>query len=139
MQNDVEPVKATLRAFIPQKEGKKKSAAPKQFAPSTVRQAPQPVAAPAPVAEPEPASSNLPPLSEYEYLELKDSCQAGEKLWAVTVSFDESNPMNSVGGIQVFASLKNKLLQYKLFQKILYNYLNNTLIPHNLSIEVFLC
>ena len=107
-ENDVEPVKATLRAFIPQKEGKKKSAAPKQFAPSTVRQAPQPVAAPAPVAESAPAASSLPPLSEYEYLELKDSCQAGEKLWAVTVSFDESNPMNSVGGIQVFASLKNK-------------------------------
>ena len=103
-ENDVEPMKATLRAFIPQKEGKKKSAAPKQFAPSTVRPAPQP----APVAAPAPAASNLPPLSEYEYLELKDSCQAGEKLWAVTVTFDESNPMNSVGGIQVFASLKNK-------------------------------
>ena len=100
-------MKATLRAFVPQKEGKKKAVAPKQFAPSTVRQAPQPApkaAAPAPA----PAASNLPPLSEYEYLELKDSCQAGEKLWAVTVTFDESNPMNSVGGIQVFAALKNK-------------------------------
>ena len=41
--NDVEPVKATLRAFIPPKEGKKaKSSVPKQFAPTTVRQAPQP-------------------------------------------------------------------------------------------------
>ena len=106
-EDDVEPMKATLRAFVPQKEGKKKAVAPKQFAPSTVRQAPQPApkaAAPAPA----PAASNLPPLSEYEYLELKDSCQAGEKLWAVTVTFDESNPMNSVGGIQVFAALKNK-------------------------------
>ncbi|MBO4508264.1 MAG: chemotaxis protein CheA [Spirochaetaceae bacterium] len=106
-EDDVEPMKATLRAFVPQKEGKKKAVAPKQFAPSTVRQASQPApkaAAPAPA----PAASNLPPLSEYEYLELKDSCQAGEKLWAVTVTFDESNPMNSVGGIQVFAALKNK-------------------------------
>ena len=55
-ENDVEPVKATLRAFIPPKEGKKaKSSAPKQFAPTTVRQAPQPVqqavpAAPSPAA-----------------------------------------------------------------------------------------
>ena len=105
-ENDVEPVKATLRAFVPQKEAKKKAAAPKQFAPTTVRQAPQP--APKPAAAAAPAASNLPPLSEYEYLELKDSCQAGEKLWAVTVTFDESNPMNSVGGIQVFAALKNK-------------------------------
>ncbi len=102
-ENDVEPVKATLRAFIPQKEGKKaKSSAPKQFAPSLVRPAPQPEAPAAP------AASNIPPLSEYEYLELKDSCQPGEKLWCITVTFDESNPMNSVGGIQVFAALKNK-------------------------------
>ena len=107
-ENDVEPVKATLRAFIPPKEGKKaKSSAPKQFAPTTVRQAPQPVQQEAPVAPPV-AASNLPALSEYEYLELKDSCQSGEKLWSVTVTFDESNPMNSVGVIQVFAALKNK-------------------------------
>ena len=107
-ENDVEPVKATLRAFVPQKEGKKKSAAPKQFAPTTVRQAPQPAPQATVAQTAAPAASNLPPLSEYEYLELKDSCQAGEKLWAVTVTFDESNPMNSVGGIQVFAALKNK-------------------------------
>lgn len=105
-ENDVEPIKATLRAFIPQKEGKKaKSSAPKQFAPTLSRPAPQPVAAP---AAPAPAAANIPPLSEYEYLELKESCQPGEKLWGITVTFDESNPMNSVGGIQVFASLKNK-------------------------------
>ena len=109
-ENDVEPVKATLRAFIPAKEGKKaKSSAPKQFAPTTVRSAPEPAPAPAaPAPAQAPAASSLPPLSEYEYIELKDSCQAGEKLWCVTVTFDESNPMNSVGGIQVFASLKNK-------------------------------
>ncbi len=107
-ENDVEPVKATLRAFIPAKEGKKaKSSAPKQFAPTTVRQAPQPVQQPV-AAAPSAAAANLPQLSEYEYLELKDSCQSGEKLWAITVTFDESNPMNSVGGIQVFAALKNK-------------------------------
>ncbi|MGL4986181.1 MAG: chemotaxis protein CheW, partial [Treponemataceae bacterium] len=36
------------------------------------------------------------------------ACSDGTKLWAVTVNFDESNPMNSVGGIQVFAVLKEQ-------------------------------
>ena len=45
-------------------------------------------------------------LSEYELLELKQGCSAGQKLWSVDVVFDENNPMNSVGGIQVFAVLK---------------------------------
>lgn len=45
-------------------------------------------------------------LSEYELLELKQGCEPGQKLWSVTVVFDENNPMNSVGGIQVFAALK---------------------------------
>ena len=44
---------------------------------------------------------------------MKQSCPAGQKLWGVTVVFDESNPMNSVGGIQVFAALKNRGLILK--------------------------
>ncbi len=46
-------------------------------------------------------------MSEFELLELKQSCQPGQKLWSISVIFDESNPMNSVGGIQVFAALKS--------------------------------
>ncbi|MBQ4379638.1 MAG: chemotaxis protein CheW [Treponema sp.] len=45
-------------------------------------------------------------LSEYELAELKQGCEPGQQLWSVAVTFDESNPMNSVGGIQVFAALK---------------------------------
>ncbi len=38
---------------------------------------------------------------------MAETIQKGEELYAVIVKFDESNLMNSVGGIQVFASLKN--------------------------------
>jgi two-component system chemotaxis sensor kinase CheA len=77
-------------------------AAPKAPAPS----APAPQPAPAASA---PASSESAPtvnLSEYELVELKQGCEPGQQLWSVSVTFDESNPMNSVGGIQVFAALK---------------------------------
>jgi len=54
-----------------------------------------------------PASDNSAGLlSEYELLELKEAVPSGEKAYLVKVTFDEANPMNTVGGIQVFASLK---------------------------------
>ena len=108
---DVEPIKNTLKSFIPSKDGKtaKKPVAPAPVAP------PKPVAstpAPAPAATssiPSPAQA----LSEYELLELKEACEGKQKLWGVTVMFDESNLMNSVGGIQVFAALKGRGLILK--------------------------
>ncbi len=108
---DVEPIKNTLKSFIPSKDGKtaKKPAASAPVAP------PKPVAStpsPAPAATssiPSPAQA----LSEYELLELKEACEGKQKLWGVTVMFDESNLMNSVGGIQVFAALKGRGLILK--------------------------
>lgn len=101
---DAEPVKNTLKSFLPQKDpsGKKK-AAPVQA----------PVAKPAPVVSAPVASaavsaSSSVALSEYDYLEMEQTRAPGETLWAVTVEFDESNPMNSVGGIQIFAALKER-------------------------------
>lgn len=108
---DVEPIKNTLKSFIPSKDGKtaKKPAASAPVAP------PKPVAStPAPVPA---ATSSIPSpaqaLSEYELLELKEACEGKQKLWGVTVMFDESNLMNSVGGIQVFAALKGRGLILK--------------------------
>jgi len=46
-------------------------------------------------------------LSEYEILELFEAAGTGNEVIRVSVSFDESNPMNSVGGIQVYAALKS--------------------------------
>jgi len=88
---DVEPLKAKLKAFLP---GSKKVAAkapPKNAAKGT------------PAAKK--TSSKAKGLSEYEILELKEAA-SGSKVFQVVVAFDESNPMNSVGGIQVFAVLK---------------------------------
>ena len=111
-EDDVSPIKEKLASFIPAKDEKKKSksAIPQNLRPATEQVAPTPV-------QPEvtPASSDeiviTPPaslLSEYDVLELKELCEGAQRLWGVTVLFDESNPMNSVGGIQVFASLKEK-------------------------------
>ena len=102
-QEDVEPIIETLRSYIPAKSGEK----PKKKKPS-LADFQAPVAKPAPVVVATSTSEDtLPALTEYDLLELKQACTGGNKLWAVFVTFDETNPMNSVGGIQVFASLKN--------------------------------
>ena len=102
--DDVSGIVNQLRSYIPAKPDKKSS---KASAPKT----PIPSSAP-PVSTPKvkAASSGLDVkdyFSEYEILELAETIQKGEELYAVIVKFDESNLMNSVGGIQVFASLKN--------------------------------
>ena len=89
---DVEPIKNKLKSFIPAKKDKSSGVQKK----SPV--APAPVATPVPVSSGPgliPAPGSL--LSEYDLLELKQACPAGQKLWGVTVLFDEKNPMNSVG------------------------------------------
>ncbi len=58
----------------------------------------------APAAEPSAAGAEQ--LSEYDLLELKQAAPAGARIYAVEVHFREDNPMNSVGGIQLFAALK---------------------------------
>ena len=90
-----------LHSYIPE-SGKK----------SSKSSAAKPAAKPAPKAAPveKPVSDSgvsVQELSEADYHELKEACEAGQKLWCVSVKFDENNPMNSVGGIQVFASLKS--------------------------------
>lgn len=46
-------------------------------------------------------------LTEYELLELGQNSGTGEFIYKVDVEFNELNTMNTVGGIQVFAILKN--------------------------------
>ena len=54
-------------------------------------------------------------LTEYEVLELFDAAESDETVFHVEVFFNEDNPMNSIGGIQVFAKLKelSKVLMTK--------------------------
>ena len=98
---DVSDLLEKLHSFIPTKE--KKKAKP----PVSLASFAQPAPTPAPAAPSAPAASSAPALTEEEYSELKRNCGSGQHLWSVTVQFDENNPMNSVGGIQVFAALKS--------------------------------
>ncbi|EMB36090.1 chemotaxis protein CheA [Treponema denticola] len=102
--DDVSGIVNQLRSFIPAKAEKKssKASAPKVSILASV----SPGSAPKVQA----SASNLDIkdyFSEYEILELAETIQKGEDLYAVIVKFDESNLMNSVGGIQVFAALKD--------------------------------
>ena len=101
-QEDVTPLIQKIKSFIPEKSGKKKPAAPAVSAPK-----PTPVQAPVAVSAPSGSMPSIPTLSEEDYEEIREACPPNQKLWVINVTFDESNPMNSVGGIQVFASLKN--------------------------------
>ena len=105
-EENIDSIVEKLHGYIPQKGGKAtaKAAAPKA-APKT---APAPVLQPAEAAPA--ASANalvLPDITEDDFVELKQTCEGNQKLWCIAVKFDESNPMNTVGGIQVFAALKN--------------------------------
>ena len=109
-QEDISSLESRLSALIPEKgdKKKKKSAPPPGTGPG-VAPAPQAAAPPPPAPEPAAApaaASGLPPLSADDYNELKEGLQGAQKLYSVDVRFDENNPMNSVGGIQVFAALK---------------------------------
>ncbi|UTC90700.1 chemotaxis protein CheA [Treponema denticola] len=100
--DDVSDIVNQLRSFIPAKPDKKssKASAPKVSSVSAPPSAPKVKA----------SASSLDVkdyFSEYEILELAETIQKGEDLYAVVVKFDESNLMNSVGGIQVFAALKD--------------------------------
>ena len=103
---DISVITNKLQSYLPSKNG----AAPvkKVESPKVVTPQPQPVQVVQPqVSVQENSQMPLPELSEDEYLELKSACSGDQKLWCVAVKFDESNPMNTVGGIQVFAALKN--------------------------------
>ena len=107
---DVSETVTKLRSYIPDKKNAKKTAA----------KAPQSKPAPKPVAQAkatptgdenavDPASL----LSEYEILELREAVPADNKVYAIRVQFDESSLMNTVGGIQVFAALKQSAMVLK--------------------------
>ncbi len=95
----VDDVSNKIKSLIPAKEGKTKKTVSAPVSPS--------VSAPVASTVNNSTSAVSVEMSEFELLELKQSCQPGQKLWSISVIFDESNPMNSVGGIQVFAALKS--------------------------------
>jgi two-component system chemotaxis sensor kinase CheA len=96
-QEDTSAIEGRLSALLPEGAARKKGAA--QAKPA----APKPAAPPPPAAAPAASSGGL---SEYEILELKESVDGGMPIYRIEVRFDESSLMNTVGGIQVYASLK---------------------------------
>ena len=103
---NIDSILEKLHSYIPQKDSApaKKINIPKPAAPVYTPPAP-PVQKTEPVQIPQ-TSLAYPFMSEDDYLELKTAVDANQKLWCIGVQFDESNPMNTVGGIQVFAALK---------------------------------
>ncbi len=93
---DVSELKQQLRAFL----GDKQPKAAKPAAP-----APAQAAVPAPAAAPA-AAEPLPRLSKEDIEEMQALIEADQHVYRIRVEFDESNPMNSIGGIQVFAIMK---------------------------------
>lgn len=105
-QEDISELENTIHSYIPEKaaKGSAPHKAPAGFGPSV--SAPKAAVAAAQPAAAVTADFDRPKFPEEEFMELKDACE-GTKLWCVSVKFDENNPMNSVGGIQVFAALKS--------------------------------
>lgn len=99
---NVDTLKNELKSLIPSKQTKQKESAPKA---APAKQEKPVLAKPAP-QKALPVADLSAMLTEYELLELKEAIPSGCSVYVVSVSFDENNPMNSVGGIQVFASLK---------------------------------
>ena len=104
-EENIDSIVDKLHGYIPQSGGKAPAKAASKPAPA----APKPASVQQPVAAAPVASSSiiLPSITEEDFAELKQTCEGNQKLWCIAVKFDESNPMNTVGGIQVFAALKN--------------------------------
>ena len=94
-EEDISGLKNRLTSFLATGAEQKAKAPSKATKPAPVE----------PVAAAIASKQSSLPLSEYEVLELKQAAE-GRPIYRVMVEFDEANPMNSVGGIQVFAVLK---------------------------------
>ncbi|MGL1892145.1 MAG: chemotaxis protein CheA [Spirochaetaceae bacterium] len=87
-QEDISSIEKTLHSF-------KNGDSPKQKAEPIMKK-----------SETVENSINDSELSEYDVLELQEAAN-GKDVYVVHVKFDPENPMNSVGGIQVFTALKS--------------------------------
>ena len=110
---DVSETVTKLRSYIPNKKDTKKTTA-KAAQPKPA--APKPAARPQVKAASSGDENAVDPsslLSEYEILELREAVPADNKVYAIRVQFDEASLMNTVGGIQVFAALKQSAMVLK--------------------------
>ncbi|MDR2501004.1 MAG: chemotaxis protein CheA [Treponema sp.] len=101
-QEDTSEIEGRLSALLPEGSARKKGAAKPAAA-----KAPEPVAQPNPAAATAGPSKTPGELSEYDLLELKETGEKGVPIYRIRVRMDENSLMNTVGGIQVYASLKD--------------------------------
>ncbi|MDR1575833.1 MAG: chemotaxis protein CheA [Treponema sp.] len=99
-QEDTSRIEGRLSALLPEGSARKKGAAKTPVKPAA---APAP-ASPPPAAKPAAGSGAL---TEEEITELKEAVEGGMPIYRVSVKFDENSLMNTVGGIQVYAVLKD--------------------------------
>ncbi|MDR3192752.1 MAG: chemotaxis protein CheA [Treponema sp.] len=95
-QEDTSEIEGRLSALLPEGAKSKKGSAAKPAAPKPAAAAPAP----------SPAGPSAGTLSEAELRELRESVDGGLPVYKVSVQFDQSSLMNTVGGIQVYAALK---------------------------------
>jgi two-component system chemotaxis sensor kinase CheA len=97
-REDTSLIEGQLSALLPEGARSKKGGAKAAAKPAAPAAPPPPQA-----AAPKPAAAGL---SEYEILELKQSVDGDMPIYRISVHFNENSLMNTVGGIQVYASLK---------------------------------
>ena len=91
-QDDITEISGKLEGFISGAEG------------NGARTPEKPASEDKKTAEPAKSASSAAP-SEYEMLEMREQCSGNEKIALVHILFNEDNPMNTVGGVQIFAAL----------------------------------
>ena len=94
-QEDVSEISGKLEGFVSGKDAGTEKAPKKK---AGKKKAGKPADKPA-----EKESSAGP--SEYELLEMSEQCGENERIALVQIVFNEDNPMNTVGGVQIFAAL----------------------------------
>ena len=111
-QEDISVIHGKLSDLLPEDAKSKKGSAKAKAAPS--KAAPAPQAPPKPsaaasrgTAAPSAGQAASADLTEDELNELREAVDGGMPIYRVSVRFDESSLMNTVGGIQVYAALKS--------------------------------
>jgi two-component system chemotaxis sensor kinase CheA len=102
-EDDTSAIEARLSALLPDNAPSKKNAAKAKPAP-----APAAAVVPTAAAASSGAVSAVAPISEEEIQELIEAVDGSQPVYRISVKFDESSLMNTVGGIQVYAAIKSK-------------------------------
>ncbi|MDR1301810.1 MAG: chemotaxis protein CheA [Treponema sp.] len=100
---DTSAIEGRLSVLLPEGSGHKKGASKTAKVPVVTPAPPPPSPSMQAVAEVKAVGG----LSEYDLLELKQSGESGVPIYRISVQFDEKGLMNTVGGIQIYASLKD--------------------------------